>query len=545
MGAVISDLIVPNLMSSSSVGNMDRDKSLSLLEYEKSRLKEIYSLLYPDDRVLLLVENANEESFSRPVVIEYKDTDQFLKAGSSIHIHLELGTEKAPLPTKIFRLRADFRHEPPVPAHAKQSLPRKVIGKLRQVLSRRTPLVYECIKEIYLNLLERQSNHSFDRLLNLNNPKDQSYPRRKHSIADRKAALVSMHWLDVGGAEAFAVDSCGLFHKKGYETIVLSAHNARRYYFQKLAASHTVYEIDRQVPPGEETRFICALIRQCNVSVIHNHHNLYIYESLAALRVFAPDIHVIDSLHIDEKNRFGGGFPRISIVWANYIDQHHVISHRLKQLLTAHGVPSHSVIIGHLGKDLTPPVNFRIADSLAAKKISLCFVGRMTGQKRPPLVTAMLVWAVKEGRRQGFDVKVDMVGDGFYLPAVQSFIQHSGVKSAFMLHGAGTNVEKLMQQCDMLVLGSENEGITLVAYEAFRSGCLVASTNVGAQSELVPDEMLLPASTMGAYKQWKNVFRRVLQDPIFVQQAQASFVQKALAIKGSSTAEEAISNLLD
>lgn len=520
------------------------DRELDLLEYETSRLKEIYSLLYPDDRVLLLIENTVESSFSRPVVIEYRDTYQFMKTGESSYVRLELGVEKANLPSKIIRITANYRNAHSTPSHNRQSLRWRVIGKVRQSLSHRTPLAYECLKEIYLKRLERH-RHSYNRLLNLDNPKNQPRARKSLTAEGKKAALVCLHWLDVGGAESFAVDSCRLFQEKGYETIVLSAHNARRHYFQKLANSHKIYELDRQVPAGDETRFICALIKQQSISVIHNHHNSYLYESLPAIRILNPGTQVIDSLHIDEKNRFGGGFPRVSIVWANYIDHHHVISHRLKHLLTAHGVHSQNVVLGHLGKDLTPPASFNIAQSLAAKRIRLCFVGRMSGQKRPLLAAAMLIWAVKEGRRQGIDVKVDIVGDGFYLPALQSYIRHSGTNSAFTLHGASADVERLMKQCDMLVLGSENEGITLVGYEAFRNGCMVTSTNVGAQSELVPDEMLLPASTWKAYQHWKQVFRRILNEPNFVQRAQVGFIQKAQAIAANPTAEEAISKLLD
>jgi len=523
------------------------DRELDLLEYETSRLKEIYSLLYPDDRVLLLIENTCEGYFSRPVVIDYQNTYQFLKVGENYHVHVELGTEKADLPTKIFRITANFRKATiasVAPTNRHPSWRWRIIAKVRQTLSHRSPIAYERLKELYLQRLERHG-HSYHRLLNLNNPKNQVALPHIQKTDRTRAALVCMHWLDVGGAESFAVDSCRLFHEKGYETIVLSAHNARRHYYQRLATSHKVYEIDRQVPAGEESRFICSLIRQQSISVIHNHHNSYLYESLAAIRVLTPNIQVIDSLHIDEKNRFGGGFPRVSIVWSNYIDIHHVISLRLKKLLTTHGIHSQKVIIGHLGKDLTPPESFSISSSLSAKKLRLCFVGRMTGQKRPLLVAAMLIWAVKQGRRQGFDVKVDIVGDGLYLSALQAFVRHSRVSTAFTLHGASTDVEKLMKQCDILVLGSENEGITLVAYEAFRNGCLVASTDVGAQRELVPDEMLLPAGTQEAYSQWKKVFRQVLEDTCFVEHAQKNFIRKAQEIAGYPTAEEAISKLLD
>lgn len=519
-----------------------KETNFDSLEYEKERLKEIYGLLYPNDRVLLMI--ATDDEFSRPVSIRYQDPHQFLRVCRSNYVNLELGVDKFPVPTKIFRLTFNCRNEPLVRGGARQPLRRRVVNQIRQVISHRAPLVYEWIKERYLKRRDRCS-HSYDRLLNLENPKNQPGSLRKQHINEGKAALVCMHWLDVGGAEAFAVDSCRLYREKAYETIILSAHNGRRHYFEKLASFHTVYEVDRQIPVGEESRFICALIKQRGISVVHNHHNDHFYESLPSLRVLAPKIKVIDSLHIDEKNRYGGGFPRISIVWANYIDYHHVISRRLMQLLKVNGVHSQNVIMGHLGKGLIPPANFSIIDSLALKKLRLCFVGRMSGQKRPLLVLAMLAWAVKEGRRKGVDVSVDMVGDGPYLGALESCLKHTGVRSAFVLHNAGANVEELMERSDMLVLGSENEGITLVAYEAFRNGCLVVSTNVGAQSELVPDEMLLSADVVGAYKEWKRLYRRILGDMNFVQQAKANFIRKAQAIRSAPSAEEAIIKLLD
>lgn len=506
-----------------------------MLSSETERLKEIYSLLFPNTRVGIVIEIVPNYALYEAVEIPTENAATFLSTGNSTTHHIEINQDKSSIADRYFLIK--FCPEPPSSYSGKHSrIPIGIHWTLifwwRKALMYRYPYLYEIIKYHYLKFFDRKKI-KYTRLLNLRNPKNIN---KKSSIASHENILIGLHWLDVGGAESFAVESTELAHQMGKNIYIVASHLSRPFYKSRLEKISNIYEIDRQIPLKYRLLFINSLIRKHNISLIHNHHSVHVYESLPLLKFNHPDLKVIDSIHIDEKNRFQGGFPRLSIIWSNYIDAHHTISQRLKKLLTSHGVHSDCVLHGHLGKNIGKSEMFSILE--AKNKINLCFVGRMSGQKRPLLALKLLIWAVNYCRRNNIQVKVDIVGDGFYLDAFVRVISISGASSYFQMHPANTNVKSILEKADLLLLSSENEGITLVGYEAYSSGTLVVSTDVGAQDELVPDQLLLPASPRGAFQTWKRLFPRIAKDPTFVKQCIEDFHAKVSTIDQSGSAED-------
>jgi glycosyltransferase involved in cell wall biosynthesis len=53
-------------------------------------------------------------------------------------------------------------------------------------------------------------------------------------------------------------------------------------------------------------------------------------------------------------------------------------------------------------------------------------------------------------------------------------------------------VSETLDESHLLVVSSHNEGLTLTTLEAVTMGVPVLSTNVGAQSDIIPDTALVP-----------------------------------------------------
>ncbi|MBP0575449.1 glycosyltransferase, partial [Mycobacterium tuberculosis] len=62
-------------------------------------------------------------------------------------------------------------------------------------------------------------------------------------------------------------------------------------------------------------------------------------------------------------------------------------------------------------------------------------------------------------------------------------------------------VAELLAEAHILLLPSENEGLALVAFEAARADCLVISTDVGAQREIVAPACLVPRGTWACWRE--------------------------------------------
>jgi glycosyltransferase involved in cell wall biosynthesis len=72
-----------------------------------------------------------------------------------------------------------------------------------------------------------------------------------------------------------------------------------------------------------------------------------------------------------------------------------------------------------------------------------------------------------------------------------------------------------MRSSDVLLVTSENEGVTLVAFEALKNGCMVISTDVGAQREIVPSTLLVSAEPFQCVKDCVRIARNLVTSAEF------------------------------
>lgn len=472
------------------------------IEYEKAILREVYQLLYPHSRVTIHVclTNNNLPAPAKELTIE---ESQDLINRRPDHEILKIPNTHRNSHDKFFLVSYNSKT---AQAPAAKNPHKKRTEHWKDSLKSRletTGLLFEIIKDAIHRYQDRRA------ITHISNSPNPNQPQATlNSPTKNRIALIGMHWLDVGGAEKFAVEACNFANRIGYKTIVIAEHISRPFYREELQKFCKVIELDRQIAPSDRDRFILELLRQLNIDKVHIHHCSILYRLLPEITATQPKADVMDTLHIDERSRFGMGYPRLSIEWKDYINKHHVISHRLSRLLRNNHVPPEKIVFGHLGKQTEVTRSFNIRNNRPERKLRIAFVGRMGGQKRPLLAAICLRWAIRYSKRYNFHVTAEVVGDGHYLTSFKKIA--SPVKESFIFHDASANVEDILGRSDVLLLSSQNEGVTLVAFEAHRNGCLVVSSDVGAQEEVICEELLLREAPLLFFMQWKSLWKRIL-----------------------------------
>lgn len=476
-----------------------------------------YKLLFPNRKVVifLVLRPVAQLEQASEVAAEHDITSFGLPSAQVLKVLINEHIDGPPTHTFIITAAAVSVELPGAKPRCAVALSCKsrLVAFVRNQLSGRVPLAYEAVKHQYVMLLtqkrqsvQRSLKHHFVAMQRM----DQGGTVRP---AISKVAIVAMHWLDVGGAEKFAVHCCEKLHAAGYEVHVLVAHISKPFYEKQLQNVASIYVIDSIIPPAYRLDFVVKFVEFMGVGLIHNHHNIYVYDSLPIIRDRGFPVRVVDSLHIDE--RIDGGFPKVSIGYSSYLDAHHLISRRLVEIFKDAGIPENKLCLGYLAGNLAMPNRCNIERSLNERRLKIIFVGRMTWQKRPILFVAALERIRRMLLPLGIELSGEMIGEGKYLEATKTALRHYRLDAHVKLLPADTDVQHQMKSADILLLTSENEGVALVAFEAIRHGCLVISTDVGAQREIIPTVLLTNPEPVKCVRDSVHIVRKIVTSEEF------------------------------
>lgn len=109
------------------------------------------------------------------------------------------------------------------------------------------------------------------------------------------------------------------------------------------------------------------------------------------------------------------------------------------------------------------------------------FVGSLSRRKRP----SVLLESIAEIRASGFDVRLDIVGDGLLRSDIEKKIQKNGLSNVIRMHGFQESPYELIFSADVMVLPSISEGASRAIMEALYLGVPCVVADVDGNSELV------------------------------------------------------------
>lgn len=293
---------------------------------EVSHAVGIYRRLYPGRTLTLFFHQGDDPTRGAPRVVEGEVTVTPGHLGPDYLGHLQVpgATPYAPVVTISLSIP-----RPPLPGELKADTPWTPVRRLKW-LHALSPMAYEQLRYAAEMLRKRRSGRHHTRA---SLPRGEGSPLFPASGTPRAgktpAALIGLHWLEVGGAEKLGFDTIDWALEAGLRVFVVAAVPSIQRLASRLPAGGNVefIRLDRYLPHHLWPRFVEALAREENVRLVHIHHCTPLYDSLPQLRAALPGIQVVDSTHIVEYA--DGGYPRVSGVWSNFIDTHHVISREL------------------------------------------------------------------------------------------------------------------------------------------------------------------------------------------------------------------------
>jgi glycosyltransferase involved in cell wall biosynthesis len=305
------------------------------------------------------------------------------------------------------------------------------------------------------------------------------------------AVIFGLHWLELGGAERWALDTVQLAAEAGFTPIVITdRESAHPWITRPELDGAVVVPLTHRLDPADEAAFLNGVLATFDVRGVHVHHNTWLYQRLPWLRSVRPDLPMVDSLHILEWRT--GGFVDIAVRMSNVIDTHHVISPALRDyLIGRQGLPAEKIKLATLA-NLTTDAVFAptTAEHGTDHKFTVAFVGRFTQQKRPYLFLQLAAKLHKSS--VGDRVRFIMQGDGELATEVHALRSRLGLSEVLEVRGPDQPVSRTLAEADALVVSSDNEGLTLTSFEATSAGVPVISTDVGSQASLVADGLLMP-----------------------------------------------------
>ena len=354
--------------------------------------------------------------------------------------------------------------------------------------------------------------------------------KRAPGGADRPgqhAIIFGMHWFEMGGAERWALESIALAKEAGFLPIVLTDRESSHPWIGRPELDGAlVLPLSFPLPPGEEADLLLTLLSEFSIRGVHVHHNAWLYHRLAWFKAMDPSIRIADTLHIVEWRT--GGFVEVSVTLSNVVDVHHVISPQLRDYLTLQrDVPKSRVELAPL-YGLSDASVLPAGDAGPGRLFTVSFIGRLSQQKRPYL---FLRYAAALKKAVGSNVMFIVHGDGALYDETVSLVERYGLGGSVELRRPPRSVDDTLADSDLLVISSDNEGLTLTTFEATAMNVAVLSTDVGSQASLVAAKALLPRQPFAFVAEAVKLTQAVMSSEALRKEIIAEQQEKITALK--------------
>lgn len=111
----------------------------------------------------------------------------------------------------------------------------------------------------------------------------------------------------------------------------------------------------------------------------------------------------------------------------------------------------------------------------------------MVARFAPPKRQDLLLLAVSALRKEGIELRLDLVGDGPMMEKAKALSRELNLKDTVRFLGDREDVVRCLEAADIFSLLSDREGFPMTILEAMRAGLPVLAHNVGGISEAVRD----------------------------------------------------------
>jgi glycosyltransferase involved in cell wall biosynthesis len=144
------------------------------------------------------------------------------------------------------------------------------------------------------------------------------------------------------------------------------------------------------------------------------------------------------------------------------------------------GVPESKLRLTVNGTVIPPSRPKRVANSVPV----IGTLGRFIPAKDYPT----LIYAIDKLRRDGYEVNLQLIGDGPEKQNIINAIEECGLENFVQLPGMVSDVDRWLDGFDVYVSSSVSEGQPVAVLEAMAHGLPIVATDVGLSSDTVRDQ---------------------------------------------------------
>lgn len=257
---------------------------------------------------------------------------------------------------------------------------------------------------------------------------------------------------------------------------------------------------------------LAKIMREKNIHAIHTHNWGVFCESIfaAVLAKVPVRVHMAHGGLLAHQNSCWGSVKKkirrlTEFTAALFCNDIIAVSGDLKKIICQEvGIAEHKITVVRNGIKLTSvdaATQATIYKQLGLNKneFIICFVGRLATVKNVPFLLA----ALEEIYVDNPAVKLLVVGDGPEKNTLIDLVNKRGMTESVFFLGARNDIRNILSICDLFVLPSLSEGISISLLEAMSMKVPAIATNVGGNAEVIENGetgILVESNNVGELK---------------------------------------------
>jgi glycosyltransferase involved in cell wall biosynthesis len=333
--------------------------------------------------------------------------------------------------------------------------------------------------------------------------------------------LIILPWLEMGGSERFTLNLMDQLIGRGWNISVVTTASSRDpwlYEFEKRTPF--VFILPNFIPIKDYPRFLGYLIQSRNFEAILIQGSFEGYRFLPFLGKFFPGIPILDYLHFVTPDWMQGGFPKLSLLYKDYLDFTFTSCEQVRDWMIDSGANAERIKTCYIGVD--PEIwkpdtlmreQVRAGLGIERNDTVILYAARLEAQKQPDVFAETLCKLIEKGDR--FHALV--AGEGSLMVQLKEKLREFKLQESVHILGSvpTEKMPAIMAASDIFFLPSQNEGISQALYEAMACGLVVVGAQVGGQGELVTADcgvLRSPKSAQDETIEYANILHQLISD---------------------------------
>jgi len=319
-----------------------------------------------------------------------------------------------------------------------------------------------------------------------------NWDRKPINNKEKKNLLFIFPWFKIGGADKFNFDLISNLNQEEYEITIVTTEPCDYVWRQKFEQYATIFDLTSFLHRKDWPAFIHYIMKSRNIDLVFQSQSYFGYYVLPWLKSHFPETPFVDYVHAENWSWRNGEYPRDSTAIAQIVDKTYTCTKYLKnQMAEKMGRTTENVETVYIGVDTNEfnpdvvkyeeDIELQKAIEKHKNKKKILFCCRISIEKRPILAIRIL----KKLYEKRNDVVLFVVGDGPMLQKTKREVNKLGLEKNVEFFGSKKNVKPFYKACDVELICSLSEGLTLTTYEAMAMKTPVVSAHIGGQGELI------------------------------------------------------------